>query len=98
MIRFIRQHAPNARVAWVGEWYGNTVKQGYISNACIECGATFVNIGYLPSIEGNKSYVGSIYTDDNGVEHEITSSGVASHPSSQGMRAIADTIISELFE
>ena len=97
MIRFIREHAPKSRVAWVGEWYSSSIKQTYISNACVECGATFIDISKLPNVSGNKSYVGAKYVTDDGVEHEITNSGVASHPSSQGMRQIADIIIDVLF-
>jgi len=35
--------------------------------------------------------------NENGVTHIIDNSGVASHPSSQGMRAVADAIIETLF-
>ena len=92
LIRFVRKYAPNTRVAWVGEWYSSSIKQTYISNACVECGATFIDISKLPNVSGNQSYVGAKYVTDDGVEHEITNSGVASHPSSQGMRQIADVL------
>lgn len=97
LLTYIKQHAPLARIAWVGAWYTTTTRQQQMAEACKECGATFIDISLLPNIEGNRNHIGATYTDDNGVEHEITSSGVASHPSSQGMRAVADAIIDALF-
>ena len=97
LLTYIRQHAPLARIAWVGAWYTTPTRQRQMAEACKQCGATFVDISLLPDIEGNRNHIGATYTDDNGVVHEITSSGVASHPSSQGMRAVADAIINALF-
>jgi len=59
LITFIRQNAPNARVAWVGEWYSTTARQQTIANACIAKGATFVDISALATT-ANKSYIGAI--------------------------------------
>lgn len=97
LLTYIRQHAPLARIAWVGAWYTTPTRQRQMAEACKECGATFVDISLLPDVEGNRNHIGATYTDDYGVVHEITSSGVASHPSSQGMRAVADAIIEALF-
>ena len=98
LVATIRQYAPKARVVWMAAWYANTNNITAIVNACKKYGASFIDLRDLPNIEGNRSYVGAIYYDDNGEEHEITSAGVASHPSSQGMRAIADRVIETLFE
>ena len=97
LVSFIRQHAPNARVAWVGEWYSSATKQMYIANACASYGAVFVDISDLPKVSGNTANIGDIVTKDDGTTITIDSSGVASHPSSQGMRAIANRIIETLF-
>ena len=97
LVRFIREHAPNARVAWVGEWYSSATKQMYIANACATYGAVFVDISDLPNVSGNKANIGDIVTKDDGSTITIDSSGVASHPSSQGMLAIANRIIETLF-
>ena len=86
-----------ARVAWVGAWYTTTTRQQQMAEACRQCGATFIDISLLPNIEGNRNHIGGEWTDDNGVTHIIDNSGVASHPSSQGMRAVADAIIETLF-
>ena len=98
MCQFIREHAPNARVAWVTAWYYNSTKQTWIANACAQYGCAFVDITDLPSVSGNKSYVGAQITYPDGSVQEVTSDGVASHPSSQGMRQIADRIIDKLFK
>lgn len=97
LLTYIKQHAPLARVAWVGAWYTTTTRQQQMAEACRQCGATFIDISLLPNIEGNRNHIGGEWTDDNGVTHIIDNSGVASHPSSQGMRAVADAIIETLF-
>lgn len=97
LLTYIKQHAPLARIAWVGAWYTTTTRQQQMAEACRQCGATFVDISLLPNIEGNRNHIGGEWTDDNGVTHIIDNSGVASHPSSQGMRAVADAIIETLF-
>lgn len=97
LLRYIRQHTSHARIAWVGAWYTSPTRQQQMAEACRQCNATFVDISLLPDVAGNRNHVGAIYVDDNNIEHEIVSSGVASHPSSQGMRAVADAIIEALF-
>lgn len=59
LISYIRQNAPGARVAWVGEWYSTQQKQQIISNACIAYGAVFIDISGLNTTE-NKSYIGAV--------------------------------------
>lgn len=95
---YIRENCPNARVAWVGMWYSSATKLDIVKNACNKYGVTFVDIHDLFSVEGNQSYIGAKYIDANGEEQEITQSGVASHPSDQGFTAIANRIITTLFE
>lgn len=97
LINYIKNNTNNAQVAWVGEWYSSKAKQKAISDACAECRATFVDISDLYTAE-NRASVGDIITYDDGTTKPITEAGVASHPSSKGMRAIADRIIGTLFE
>lgn len=98
MCQFIREHAPNARVAWVTAWYYNSTKQTWIANACSQYGCVFIDITDLPAVSGNRSYVGAQITYPDGSVQEVTSDGVASHPSSQGMKQVADRIIEKLFK
>lgn len=95
---YVRQHCPNARVVWVGEWYSTAEKQNIIQQACAKYGCRFIDISDLPNIEGNKNHVGATYIDADGNEQTITAAGVASHPSDQGFTQIAERIISALFE
>lgn len=97
LLTYIKQNAPLARIAWVGAWYTSPTRQQQMAEACRQCGASFVDISLLPDVEGNRNHIGGVWTDDNGNEHVIDNSGVASHPSSQGMRAVADAIIDVLF-
>lgn len=97
LLRYIRSHAPNARVAWVYAWYSSPDLQRQVIESCKNTGCVAIDITTLKDVSGNQSYVGAKYTDSQGVEHTIESSGVASHPSSQGMRAVADAIIGALF-
>lgn len=98
LVTYIRTNAPRARVAWVGEWYSSTAKQTYIANACAERGADFIDISDLPKVSGYCASIGDVVTKDDGTTVTIDSNGVASHPSSKGMKAVADRIINALFK
>lgn len=98
LVTYIRTNAPRARVAWVGEWYSSTAKQTYIANACAERGADFIDISDLIGVSGYCANIGDVITKDDGTTVTIDSSGVASHPSSKGMKAVADRIINALFK
>lgn len=95
---YVREHCPNARVAWVGEWYYSTINRPIIRDACSKYGCTFIDISDLPDIEGNRNRIGATYIDANGDKQTITNQGVASHPSDQGFTQIAERIIAALFE
>lgn len=97
LVKFIRTNAPNARIIWIAEWYSTAEKQSIISEACRKYSAVFVDISDLPSIAGNKAAIGDVITHPDGTTETISSSGVASHPSSQGMKQIADRIIKKAF-
>jgi hypothetical protein len=59
LIGFIRTNAPNARVAWAGEWYSSDERQKIIADACLKYGAVFVDISALNTV-GNQSYIGAV--------------------------------------
>ena len=98
LLHYIRTNAPKARVAWVSAWYSNMNNQAAISQACNNYGATFIDISDLYGVEGNQSYIGATVTKTDGTTITVDNTGVASHPSSQGFRQIADRIIEKLFE
>ena len=85
LISYIKTNAPNARVAWVGEWYYTAQKQQIITAACAAYGAVFIDIsGFVTDV--NKSYIGAVvhkaastttaYTvdscSDDSVNHKLT--------------------------
>lgn len=92
----VRRYMPNALVCWVGAWYTNATKQENMSKSCLATGSKFIDISDLAVVE-NKGNVGDLITYPDGTVETITSTGVASHPNSKGMKAIADRIISTIF-
>ena len=57
ILTYIRTHAPNARVVWVGSWYAKDLKTTY-EKACKETGCMYVDI---TDIDGSNK-IGGIYT------------------------------------
>ena len=96
LLQFIRVHAPNSRVVFVGEWYSSAQKQTIIANACKNSGCQFVDISLLNTLE-NQASIGTIIYYPDGYTSTVETSGVASHPSNIGFRKIADKIINEIF-
>lgn len=47
LIDFIHTNAPNAEIAWVGEWYSTSERQNIIAQACSNNDAVFVDISGL---------------------------------------------------
>ena len=85
LIQYIKENAPNARVAWAGEWYASAAKQAVIANACAAKGATFIDLTSVHT-PGTNSYIGAVinygvsssrnytidsYTDDS-ANHQLT--------------------------
>lgn len=79
LLQFIRTHAPNTRVVFVGEWYSTSQKQTIIANACKNSGCQFVDISML-NTEENRSSIGTVVSYPDGHTETVSSSGVASHP------------------
>lgn len=98
LISYVRENCPNARVVWVGMWYSSQDKLDIVTENCNKYGITFIDIHDLATKTENKSTIGAKYIDENGVEQTISQSGVANHPSDAGFTAIANRIITTLFE
>lgn len=97
LVKYIRTNAPKSRIAWVGEWYSTPEKQEIIKTVCQKYGIIFVDISDLPSVSDNKAKIGDSITYNDGRVETISNSGIASHPSSQGMKKIANRIIEKVF-
>lgn len=96
VIQYVRQYAPNAKVAWVAMWYNANAYLNTIKNACTNNDAVFIDIHDL-NVSANCNVVGAEYIDKDGNVETITDSGVASHPNDQGFQQIANRIIATLF-
>lgn len=79
LLQFIRTHAPNSRVVFVGEWYSSAQKQNIIAQACKNSGSQFVDISML-NVTENQSSIGTVITYPDGYTETVSTSGVASHP------------------
>ena len=95
LTEYIREHAVNARVAWVAAWYPTPENIDVIEEVCEKTGSIYIDIRDLATSE-NRNRVGNTYIDSEGEVQTITSEGVASHPSSRGMLAIANRILYKL--
>ena len=98
LLQYLRNKFKNARIIWVGMWYGTAEKLDIITNACSETGCEFIDITDLSTITENKAKIGYVVNYDDGTSKPVTSSGVASHPSDVGMKKIADRIIEKTFK
>ena len=59
LIEYVKEHAPHARVAWAGLWYGSGAKMNTIVNACAAKGATLVNFSGITGSQ-YQSYIGAV--------------------------------------
>ena len=59
LLSAIRNKCNNARVVWLGMWYGNSTKYSIISNACFNTGCDFVSMIKLNKKTG-ASYIGAV--------------------------------------
>ena len=95
LLKWLRTNFHNSRVCWIAGWYTDDERQNIEIMSCQETGSEFVNIRDLNIIE-NQGKIGDEITYDDGHTTIVNDSGVASHPSNKGMKAIADRIIDEL--
>lgn len=85
LLAFIREHATNARVAFVASWYSSVQRINIITEACNATGCMFINITDIPdddtrgsignvihrTSESTTTYEIDSYTDD-AVNHTLT--------------------------
>jgi len=60
LLKALRIKCPNARIFWVGMWYGTTAKYQVIQNACVATGCTFISLADLAAEPANQAKVGYI--------------------------------------
>jgi hypothetical protein len=91
LLKYIMQHCPKADVVWAGTWFSTKPNQAFISAACSDTGAIFIDISDL-YVSKYESAIGDIITHIDGTKTTITDKGVAEHPNNAGMLAIANRI------
>ena len=72
----------NGILICVSTWWASSIKNTAISESCHAAGGLYVDISDL-----NKEPI-----NQAGSQRKVVNAGVASHPSDQGMRAIAERI------
>lgn len=87
----LRDINPDVKILLVGCWYNASTMIPIMNETADENGITLVNISAL-NTSINQNHIGATYIDSQGQTQTITSEGVASHPSSTGMAAIASLI------
>lgn len=96
MLERLKQALPCAKIVFVAAWYNWSVNYELLRVACERTQTEIADIRDLSTKMANKNAVGNFYTKDNGERIEITNPGVASHPGDEGMKKIADRVISVL--
>jgi len=143
-LQAIREQCPNARVVWMGMWYGDTDRYNTIINSCKATGSKFITFADLIS-DATRSFIGAItkkgtdtrtllnvtsvvantstnitvnFTVDgnpyastldvtsyslasttltySGLYEIVSNGGVASHPSDEGFRLIANRFLYQM--
>ena len=74
LMQYIREHAPNARVVWMGSWYAQQLMNIVAINAK-KTGCLFVDFRDVASIPTNKSYIGAVYKYNTSATRTFTMSG-----------------------
>lgn len=59
LLQGVRAKCPNARVVWMGMWYGSAAKYAAIENACALTGCKFISLADLVT-EANRSFIGAL--------------------------------------
>ncbi len=96
LIEYIQDKSPNAKIIVVGDFWFVDGRDALKESAVKKTGVEYASIEY---IVGNGNYqcgLGRIVYDDEGNEHTVEHEGVAIHPSDEGMKVIADSIIAVL--
>lgn len=91
LCKAVRAKCPNARVVWMGMWYGSSEKYQAIQNACLETGCKFISFQDLTGPEAN-SKIGNVQKLGSSAQRTVTGvTNVAENSSSGDTKNITVT-------
>lgn len=96
LIQHIKTQNPAAEIVVTGNFWTNMDKESAIRSSASTNRCKFIQLYQFDNAE-NKSFIGDIVMGDDGLEHEVASSGVANHPNNVGMENIAITLFNSIF-
>lgn len=95
LVDYIYSISPNAKVVITGVFWVNSARENQIIAAASAKGIDYIRLDYLDNSSYKEVLGHYVYGDDNQI-HEITNSGVASHPNNIGMLRIANAILAAI--
>lgn len=94
----IKEKCPNARIAIVATWFKKQDAFKVIIEDSKKYDGILINISDIKNLDPKySSAIGTEITKNDGTTEQITEQGVASHPSDEGFKIIAQRIIEKLF-
>lgn len=97
LVAYVQTKAPTARIVVAGSfWSWNAAVDESEKSVATKRHLLYIPLSQLDN-PTNRSTIGATVAGDDRAAHQINNSGVASHPSDAGMRAIADTIYGAMF-
>lgn len=96
LIRYVQKGAPNARIMVVGDFWDKSEKDSMKKEACEKCGVSFVSLDEIKGKEKYQCGLGTTVYDEEGNPHVVEHDGVAMHPGDEGMKWIAEKILTDL--
>ena len=95
LIKHITELSPHAQIVVIGDFWSQE-RSNMKEEICNELGIDFVDLSDLYNMKEYKAGVGTKVWGDDGMEHIIEHSGVASHPGDEGMKCIADKVLKQI--
>lgn len=94
LINYIKDKAPKAQIVVVGDFWSNGERDAFKEMAAKNCGVSYASISEIKDAKEYQCGIGTIVYGSDGQSHTIEHAGVAAHPGNNGMRYIAESIIS----
>lgn len=96
LIRYIREHAPNAHVMVVGDVWEFAPRDELKLAACVKSEIPFVDLAEMKDNGAYQCGLGAVVYGDDGQQHVVEHAGAARHPSDAGHQFMAEKIVAAL--